>query len=95
MVKRLNQFLLCERLETVEVKRPPYSKEQLAQLLGITVKSINKILHHQTAGRSIISKMTLPLVKLGCSTKFSTELGEEQMQYNQIQRGRKEMKRDS
>ena len=72
-VKQLNDLLLCERLETVEVKRPPYSKEELAQLFGISVNEINKILRHQTAGRFIVSKITLPLAKLYCSVKFSDQ----------------------
>ncbi len=73
VVKQLNRFLQCERLETTEIKRPPYSKQELAQLLGTSVNEIDKILHRRTTVGPIISKVILSLAKLFCSVKFSDQ----------------------
>jgi hypothetical protein len=77
VVKQLNRLLQSKRLEKVEVERPPYTKEELARLLGVSVNKINRILHCETAAqstiKSTISKITMPLIELYLSVKFNEQ----------------------
>ena len=56
-------------IDAGKVKLPPFTKEELIKKLGITSKNFDnlKLLKHR---RKIIKKITLPLVRLYCATKF-------------------------
>jgi len=67
--KILQQFLTCDRIDAGGVIQPKYTKEQLAGLLNITAKELERIFFRKT-GRLLIPKINLPLISLYCETKF-------------------------
>ena len=64
------KFLNCNRIETVEIKCVKYTKEELAERIGITIKELEaaKAPYFYT---SIASKISLPLISLYCSAKWA------------------------
>ena len=59
--KMLSKFLLEKNME----------KEELAKILNITAKELEKLLLHEKVGVGLINKVNLPLIKLYCKTKFN------------------------
>ena len=59
--KMLSKFLLEKNM----------GKEELAKILNITAKELEKLLLHEKVGEGLINKVNLPLIKLFCKTKFN------------------------
>ena len=67
--KMIYRFLTCDRIIKVEVKRPKYTKYELAEKLNLSEQELKK-LRLPYFCRAVISKINLPLVRLYCSTKW-------------------------
>ncbi len=72
--KIIKQFLTCDRVVTVEVRRRKFTKRELAEKLSISqaelevfIKPSCKAFYKKSAG-----KISLPLVKLYCNTKWAS-----------------------
>ncbi len=52
-----------------EIKVRPFAKEELAEKLGISPKELDK-LKRPSFYENMASKISLPLIRLYCSTKF-------------------------
>jgi len=81
----INRFLTLDRIKTAldegkainrasgnepEERVRPFTKEELAEKLGITVKDLGK-LKHPAFYEKIASKISRPLNRLYCATKFA------------------------
>lgn len=69
----IHRFLTYDRINNIEVVSLKYTKEELAQKLGITLKEL-KMLETPYCYRSIARKINLPLINLYCTTKWFTSL---------------------
>jgi hypothetical protein len=70
-----------EVLSHVEIHKPRYTKEELAAILGITIKDLAKF-NYRTVPSALIHKINLPLIQLYCKTRFrKAEIRIEQQQY--------------
>jgi hypothetical protein len=85
--KMIHKLLTCERIKTdldegrikgiklnneFEVKIKVYTKEELAKKLGITQEEFEK-LKSRTFYENMANKISLPLIRLYCATKFVNE----------------------
>lgn len=83
--KMIHQFLTLDRIKTAldegktmdyvsknksEVRVRPFTKGELAEKLGISVKGLEK-LKHPAFYEKMASKISLPLNSLYCATKFA------------------------
>jgi hypothetical protein len=68
----VDQFLKAETAQKMLYRfldEKKISKEDLAKTMGVTVNDIRKICSN-TASIEVILKISLPLIKLYCKTKF-------------------------
>jgi len=65
--KMINEFLTRDRVVMKEVRCVKYSEWELAEKLNITPKAL-KSLKLPYVYKSMVSRITLPLVRLYCST---------------------------
>ena len=68
--KMINRFLIRDRIVMKEVRCLKYTERELAEKLNITPKTLKK-LKLQCFYKATISRVTLPLVRLYCSTKWA------------------------
>lgn len=67
--KMLNKFLTCDRVITKEHRCLKYNEEELAKKLNITLEELKR-LKLPYFYKQMIYRITLPLVRLYCSTKW-------------------------
>lgn len=67
--KMINKFLTCDRVITKEARCLRYTEWELAEKLNITPKML-KSLKVPYVYKAMVSRITLPLVRLYCSTKW-------------------------
>ena len=69
--RMIDKLLLCERIEKdiIAYKAEPYNKHQLSKKLYLTIKQLREFSDEDFYKR-YSRKISLPLIKLFCATKF-------------------------
>jgi hypothetical protein len=69
--KMIDKLLLCERIEKdiIDYKAEPYNKQQLSKKLFLSTKQLGEF-GDEDFYKRYSRKISLPLIKLFCATKF-------------------------